>query len=116
MQQAIEKAKPLLSKLTFGSVVGYCSGLATQKIAKTVAFLIGVTFMAIQVAASSGIVTMDWEKLQVHCHKILDTTADGKLSAEDAKLYWQKVKSILTKNIPSAGGFSFGFLYGLRYG
>jgi hypothetical protein len=40
---------------------------------------------------------------------------DGKLTVEDAKTYWSKVKKILTKNVPSAGGFSLGFMYGLSY-
>lgn len=30
------------------------------------------------------------------------------------KKYWEKVKVILTNNIPDAGGFSLGFFYGLR--
>jgi uncharacterized membrane protein (Fun14 family) len=113
---AIDKAKPILSRLTFGSLVGYCSGMATQRIAKTAAFLIGVSFIAIQVSVSSGVVTMDWNKLQLHCHKILDVSGDEQLNADDLKIYWQRVRRILTKNLPSAGGFSFGFLYGLRYG
>ena len=114
--QAIDKAKPILSKLSFGTVVGYCSGMATQKIAKATAFLVGVSFIALQVAVSSGVVTMDWSKLQVHCHKLMDASGDGKLDAEDLKLYWKKVRGVLTTNLPSAGGFSLGFLYGVRYG
>ena len=114
--QAIDKAKPILSKLSFGTVVGYCSGMATQKIAKATAFLVGVSFIALQVAVSSGVVTIDWSKLQVHCHKLIDASGDGKFDAEDIKLYWKKVRGILTANLPSAGGFSFGFLYGVRYG
>ena len=30
--------------------------------------------------------------------------------------YWKKFKALMTNKIPSAGGFSFGFLYGVRYG
>ena len=39
---------------------------------------------------------------------------DGELTVKDAKVYWSKVKKILTYNLPSAGGFSLGFMYGLR--
>jgi uncharacterized membrane protein (Fun14 family) len=116
--KAIDKAKPILSKLTFGSVVGYCSGMATQKIARATAFFIGVTFIAIQVAATSGILTMDWNKLHLHCTRLMDASGDGngKFDGADVAVYWKKVRTILTKNIPSAGGFSLGFLYGVRYG
>ena len=40
-------------------------------------------------------------------------TGDGQLDAEDAKVYWSKVKKILTNKIPSASGFSLGFFYGV---
>ncbi|GKZ01220.1 hypothetical protein MPSEU_001073300 [Mayamaea pseudoterrestris] len=116
INQAIDKAKPLMAKLTFGSFVGYCSGMATQRIARATALLIGVTFIGIQIAASAGILTMDWNKLQLHCTKLMDVSGNGKFDGEDVKVYWKKVRTILTKNIPSAGGFSFGFLYGVRYG
>ena len=43
-------------------------------------------------------------------------TGDGKLDVEDAKAWWRKVKALLTHKVPSAGGFSLGFLYGVRYG
>lgn len=114
--RAIDQAKPWLSRLSFGTVVGYCSGMATRRIAKATAFLVGVGFIAVQVAVSSGIVTVDWSQLQVHSHRIMDVSGDGKLDAEDLKEYWRRVRGILTKNLPSAGGFSLGFLYGVRYG
>jgi len=40
---------------------------------------------------------------------------DGELTVSDAKVYWEKAKKILTLNIPSAGGFTMGFMYGLTY-
>ena len=41
---------------------------------------------------------------------------DGKLGAEDMKVYWAKLKALLTANLPSSGGFSLGFLYGVKQG
>jgi hypothetical protein len=35
---------------------------------------------------------------------------------EDAKAWWKKLKARLTQELPGAGGFSLGFLCGVRYG
>jgi len=39
---------------------------------------------------------------------------DGEFGADDMKVYWTKLKSLLTKNLPNTGGFSLGFLYGIQ--
>jgi uncharacterized membrane protein (Fun14 family) len=116
VEQAIEKAKPILQNLGFGAVVGYCSGIAMKKVGKLLAVTIGIGFIGLQTVVSLGYITVDWEKVKVSFVKSVDTDGDGKISTADYKVYWQKVKKVLTHKIPSAGGFSFGFLYGVRYG
>jgi len=71
--------------------------------------------MIVQTAVYSGYVDVDWKKVQGDVAKKADATGDGKLGGEDVKEYWKKVKEILTSNIPDAGGFSLGFLYGVTY-
>lgn len=44
----IEKLKPYAGKITFGTLVGYCSGAAAKKIGKLIAVLTGVAFIFIQ--------------------------------------------------------------------
>jgi len=44
-----------------------------------------------------------------------DTDGDGELTTADLKNYWITVKKVLTNKIPSAGGFSIGFLYGVKH-
>ena len=110
-----DKLKPALTKITFGSLVGYCSGVATKKIGRALAIVAGVGFMLVQGAVYSGYIDVDWKKVQDDVASKVDANKDGALSAEDAKEYWKKVKSILTHNIPNAGGFSLGFLYGVAY-
>jgi len=41
-------------------------------------------------------------------------TGDGKLDADDAKVYWRKLKALLTTNLPNSTGFSLGFFYGIQ--
>merc|ERR1712087_675179 len=109
----IEKLTPTLKTAGFGSFVGYCSGAAAKKIGKALAVVVGFGFIAIQGAVYSGYVNVDWNKVQDDAVKKIDTTGDGKLDVDDLKVYWKKVKKILTNQIPSAGGFSMGFLYGV---
>ena len=116
VESAIEKMKPMLSQISFGSFVGYCSGTAMKKIGKVLAFAIGVGFIGIQSAANAGFINIDWERVQESAIKPIDTTGDGKLDSEDLKNWWKKVREMLTKELPSTGGFGLGFLCGIRYG
>ena len=43
-------------------------------------------------------------------------TGDGKIDVEDAKVYWRKLRALLTNKFPDAAGFSLGFLYGVKSG
>lgn len=116
VEQAIEKAKPFLANLSFGAVMGYCSGTAMKKVGQALAMVIGLGFIGLQTAASTGYITIDWMKVKDDVAKKIDANNDGKLDAEDLKLYWRKIRAMLTDKLPSAGGFSLGFLYGVRYG
>jgi len=110
----IEKYKPVLSKITLGSFLGYCSGVASKKIGKALAAGIGVLFVAVQSAAYAGYIDVDWAKVEKDVISKIDTDADGKITKVDLKKYWEKVKIILTYNMPSASGFSIGFFCGLK--
>mmetsp|Transcript_8882 Transcript_8882/g.19565 ORF Transcript_8882/g.19565 Transcript_8882/m.19565 type:complete len:150 (-) Transcript_8882:400-849(-) len=113
MSKAIEKAGPLLSQVSFGSIVGYCSGMAAKKIGKALAIAVGFSYIAVQSASYSGYVDVDWVKIQNDIKSKIDVDKDGEFSTKDLKIYWLKLKSLLTHKLPSAGGFSIGFLYGL---
>eukprot|EP00814_Leptocylindrus_danicus_P021449 CAMPEP_0116032582 /NCGR_PEP_ID=MMETSP0321-20121206/18256_1 /TAXON_ID=163516 /ORGANISM="Leptocylindrus danicus var. danicus, Strain B650" /LENGTH=123 /DNA_ID=CAMNT_0003508047 /DNA_START=43 /DNA_END=414 /DNA_ORIENTATION=+ len=114
MASAISKIKPLLSKMTFGSVIGYCSGTAAKTVGKAMAIGIGFIYIAVQSAAYSGYIDVNWDKVQKEAISKIDTDGDGKITEEDVQAYWAKLKKMLTYNLPSASGFSIGFLYGLR--
>lgn len=48
VNQFLDKVRPHVAKLTFGSIVGYCSGAAAKKIGRALAVLCGLGFIAIQ--------------------------------------------------------------------
>lgn len=72
VESAIDKLKPVLQQLSFGSVMGYCSGMAMKKIGKMVAFVIGIGFIGIQSAVSAGYIDVDWGKIKDDALKPLD--------------------------------------------
>mmetsp|Transcript_37654 Transcript_37654/g.53108 ORF Transcript_37654/g.53108 Transcript_37654/m.53108 type:complete len:126 (+) Transcript_37654:39-416(+) len=116
MDSLLEKAKPMLSKLTLGMFAGYTSGYAMKKIGKFVAFCVGLGFIGMQGLVATGYIQIDWLKIKDDAIKKVDTTGDGKLDVEDAKAYWKKFFKFMTYKMPDAGGFSLGFLYGVRHG
>ena len=73
VESAIEKMKPMLSQISFGSFVGYCSGTALKKIGKVLAFIIGVGYIGIQSGVNAGYINIDWEKVQEDAIKPIDT-------------------------------------------
>ena len=71
----IEKSKPHLAKLGFGGIVGYCSGAATKTVGKAIAVLAGLAFIAIQSAAYSGYIAVDWNKIKDDAVAKVDTVS-----------------------------------------
>lgn len=114
IEEAIDKLKPVLSNLSFGCIMGYCSGTALKQVGKALAFVVGIGFIGLQTIAHAGYIQIDWMKVRESAHRTLDTSGDGKFDAEDLKAYWKSFKKIMTNRVPAAGGFSLGFLYGLR--
>lgn len=73
VESAIEKLKPVLSKLSFGAIAGYTSGYATKKIGKAAAFVAGVGFIIFQSLAVAGYIDIDWLKIKDDAVKSIDT-------------------------------------------
>lgn len=116
VEQAIDKAKPIFANLTFGAIMGYCSGNAMKKVGKALAVVIGVGFIALQSAVAAGYIEVDWNKISGGLVTKMDATGDGKINSDDAKAYWKKIRGVLTNKVPAAGGFSVGFMYGVKSG
>jgi uncharacterized membrane protein (Fun14 family) len=73
VEQAIEQAKPLLANISFGGVMGFCSGMAMKKVGEKLAVVIGCGFVALQAAVSYGYIEgVNWAKIQADVSKGLD--------------------------------------------
>lgn len=107
-------SKPFLKKLSFSSLMGYCSAVTTKTVGKGVAFCVGLGFVFIQTLVFKGFINVDWKKVEEKVVEAVDADKDGKITEQDVRIYWKKVKKILTNNVPDATGFGLGFLYGLK--
>ena len=68
--------------------------------------VVGLLFIAVQLLAWTGIITVDWLKLQSLTEPILQR-------GKESGVPW--VLRMLTANIPFAGAFLAGLLLGLRW-
>jgi len=72
MAIAIEKAKPIIAKVSFGSVVGFCSGYTIKQAGKAAALVLGAGFIALQTIASYGYIDINWAKVKSDAVKSVD--------------------------------------------
>lgn len=99
---------PYLEQLSFGLIAGFAAGYAFKKLGKLVAFAVGLLFIALQILAFYGLVTINWGEIQ--------TRVDPLLGAESLEQVWRGLLSVLTFNITFAAAFVPGFLFGVRRG
>ena len=63
VERALDAMKPIVTKLSLGGVMGYCSGMALKKVGKALAFVVGLGFVAVQSAAYAGYIQVNWGKI-----------------------------------------------------
>lgn len=70
-------AGPMLTNLGFSGVAGICVGKAIKVVSGMVALFLGIAFVATQVAASQGIISVNWTDIEHMVTKSLDQNKDG---------------------------------------
>jgi len=75
MTIAIDAAKPIIAKISFGSVLGYCSGYAVKEVGKVAAVILGAGFIAVQTCVSYGYIQVDWDKVKDDAIRKVDTVS-----------------------------------------
>jgi uncharacterized membrane protein (Fun14 family) len=99
---------PYAEQLGFGLVAGFAVGYAMKKVGKVLAVLVGLLFIAVQVLASQGFLTVHWGEVQARVDPWFETdTLDGA---------WRSLVGVLTHNLTFAGAFLPGLVVGLRRG
>lgn len=112
--KSIKVAGPIVAKLGFGGVLGYCAGASAKYYGKKAAIFIGVTFAGLQYLNYKGYLKIDYGAVEREIVRKLDVNADGKLDISDFLIMWQEVKGVLMHGLPGAAGFVPGLLLGFR--
>lgn len=93
-----------LPDLSLGAVLGLACGLALRVAARALLVCVGLLFIAVQLLAWAGIVTVDWLRLEM---------LSGPWFRAAPEL-WRELLHVLTDRLPFAGAFGVGLLVGLR--
>eukprot|EP01041_Mallomonas_annulata_P006691 gene6691-13555_t len=104
----------LIGKIGYGFTMGYASGLCLKKVSKIVGVLAGGMFITIQYLGYKGYIDVNYKKLQKDVENIMDFNKDGKVDITDFQTAYGNVHSVLSYNMPQGGGFTAGFVAGLR--
>ncbi len=104
----MENLQPFIGQLTFGGLAGFATGYALKKIGKVLAVILGIGFLSLQLLAYAGYIQIDWTRIQQDVDPLLDQARLQGL--------WNQLLEVLTFNLPFAGGFTAGFVLGLKRG
>ena len=96
---------PYLPDLSVGAILGFCAGYAIRKIGKMTALIVGLLFLALQILAWQGLLTVHWDRIQALATPWLH-------QGSDQVSHWGL--RILQTNLPFGGGFVAAMLVGLR--
>ncbi len=55
--------------------MGYCSAVSAKKIGKSVAFIVGLSFIGLQSLAHMGYIAVDWKKVEKSAMDLIDTVS-----------------------------------------
>ncbi|GAA5501351.1 hypothetical protein Dxin01_01083 [Deinococcus xinjiangensis] len=103
--ELVSTLQAMLPDLSLGAVLGFATGVAVKFLGRIVLIVVGLLFIAIQLLAWGGIVTVDWLKLQA-------LTDPWFRQGSESALPW--FSRMLTSHLPFAGAFTAGLLLGLR--
>ena len=96
---------PLIAQLGVGGIGGLCVGYAVKKVAKIVAFLIGLFFLGLQYLAYQGIIDVNYVALE-----------EWGVNALGSAVAAEGILRAMIANLPFAASFIVGFGIGLRMG
>ena len=94
-----------LPGLSLGAILGFCAGYAIKKIGRMTALLVGLLFLALQIMAWQGLLTVHWPRIQA--------LAEPWLHQGGEQLSQWGLRIVQT-NLPFGGAFVAALLLGLR--
>ena len=101
----LDSLLPLLPGLSLGAILGFCAGYAIKRLGRMTALIVGLLFLALQVMAWQGLLTIHWPKIQALAEPWLHQ------GGEELSRWGLR---ILQTNLPFGGAFVAALLVGLR--
>lgn len=103
-------------EITFGAVMGFCSGFLFKKLGKAMMIVIGLGFVWMQLLSTSGYIQVNWGLIERRFKAVFDVDGDGKVTMNDAKHGFRWLLDLLTKNFQFKASYVSGYILGFRYG
>ncbi len=108
MNESVPWLQDSLPMLGFGGAAGCIVGYTAKKMTKLTALLLGALFITVQVLAYFGFVTVNWN--------LVRETAEAAWRTPDGATLADRAWTVITANLPFAGGFATGFALGFKLG
>ncbi|CAO3624107.1 unnamed protein product [Cunninghamella blakesleeana] len=103
-------------ELSFGILLGFCTGYLIKKVGKLFALMIGVGFVFLQYLSFNGFITIHWDRMEGNYNKQLGAGSDGKVTRQHVSKKWNAFVGFLTHNLQFKSTFMVGLYGGIRYG
>ncbi|ORZ24339.1 FUN14 family-domain-containing protein [Absidia repens] len=110
--------KSLIHKgeLSFGIVLGFCSGYLIKKVGKFFALMVGAGFMFLQYLSLNGYITVHWDRMEGGYKKQMGVDKDGKVTTQTIRSKWDAFVGFMTHNLQFKSTFMVGVYAGIHYG
>ena len=106
----IENLGNIATSLISGTVVGILIGYAVKKVIRIGLVILGTFFAALTYLQFQGLLTVDWDKIEVVSKNTLTTILDSEMTGNAGN-------SVLTNlGLPLTGGMAMGFAFGFMKG
>ena len=93
---------------------GVCTGVAVKRLSKDAMYGVGLCFMGLQTLSYLGYISINWGRVSDDITKAVDQDGDGKLTAADAKVIFDKFTKMMQTGLPNAAGFTTGLYAGMK--
>lgn len=103
-------------QISWGFMMGACSGFALKKVSKLGAIALGSVFIMFQCASYAGYINVNHKKIEQDVLDVLDINHDGQFNSKDVDEVYKQVMKVLEYSMPAGSGFAVGFLVGFRAG
>ena len=110
----MDTLKPQLQMFGVSGFTGYTAGFAFKRAFKVFFLTFGCCFIGLQSLASNGVITVHWSVMEKYFKDLADLDGNGNVDEMDIKDGYDRLIAYLSAGAPSVGGFSSGFLLGLR--